>query len=251
MNAAGTSKQIKCKDLSLADKILVIDELDKKHIAKCSCKKIWNIAITAVANSEIKRKTLSAHCSNINSTRKRTRKSTQEEVEGTSLQWFKQAKSRDLIITGPMLHKKAKDFGKIMKVDFDPSLSWVTRWQECNLIVFKHKYGEKQDHDSEATENWIVSVWPKIQERYSASEIYHFDEMGLYFHALPEGNLCFINEKLSGSKKSKERFTVLFTVNMDGSDKLQPFVIGKSANPRSFREIKKLLVTYKSKKNLG
>ena len=169
-----------------------------------------------------KEKFLSAHCSNVNPTCKRARKSNQKEVEDTLLQWFKQAKSTSLIITGPMLHEKAKDLGKIMKVDFDPSLSWVTWWQEHNLIVFKHKHGEKQDHDSEVAENWIVSVWPKIQERYSASEIYNCDETGLYFRALPKETLCFKNEKLSGSKKSKERFTVLLTANMDGLDKLQP-----------------------------
>ena len=148
-----------------------------------------------------------------------------------------------------MLHEKAKDLGKIMKVDFDPSLSWVTWWQERNLIIFKRKHGEKQDHDSEAAENWIVSVWLKIQEHYFASEIYNCDETGLYFCALPEETLCFKNEELSGSQKSKERFTILLTANMDGSHKLQPFVIGKSANPHCFKGIKKLLVTYKSNKN--
>ena len=89
-----------------------------------------------------------------------------------------------------------------------------------------------------------MSGWPKIHERYSVSEIYNCDETRLYFRALPEGTLCFKNDKLSGSKKSKERLTVLVTANMDGSDKLRPFVIGKSANPRCFRGIKKLLVTY-------
>ena len=36
---------------------------------------------------------------------------------------------------------------------------------------------------------------------------------------------------------------------MNVLDKLQPFVIGKSANPRCFRGIKKLALTYKSNKN--
>ena len=119
-----------------------------------------------------------------------------------------------------MLHEKAKDLEKIMKVDFDPSLSWVFHWQECNLIIFKCRHGEKQEHDSEAAENWIVSVWPKIYKHYSASEIYNCDEMGHYFCALPEGTLYFKNEKLSGSKKSKECFTILLTANMGGLDKL-------------------------------
>ena len=54
-------------------------------------------------------------------------------------------------------------------------------------------------------------MWPKIHEHYSASEIYNCDETGLYFHALPEGTLCFKNDKFSGSKKSKERLTILLT----------------------------------------
>ena len=96
---------------------------------------------------------MSAHCSNKNPTHKRASKSTQEDVEDALSQWFEQAKSRGLIITGPMLREKAKNFGKIMNLNFDPSSSWVTRWRERNSIVFKRKHGEKQDHDSEAAEN--------------------------------------------------------------------------------------------------
>ena len=88
-------------------------------------------------------------------------------------------------------------------------------------------------------------MWPKIQEHYSASEIYNCDETRLYFCALPGETLCFKNEELFGSKKSEEQFTA----NMDSSDKLQLFVIGKSANPCCFKGIKKLPVTYKSNKN--
>ena len=249
MSEAGTSKHIKRKDLSLADKILVIDELVKKTSQSTVAKKIGISQSQVSRILKSKKKLFSAHRSNKNSTRKRARKSTQEDVEDALLQWFKQAKSRGLIITGPMLREKAKNFGKIMNVNFDPSSSWVTHWRERNLIVFKRKHGEKQDHDSEAAENWIASVWPKIHERYSASEIYNCDETGLYFRSLPEGTLCFKNDKLSDSKKSKERLTVLLTANMDGLDKLRPFVIGKSANLRCFRGIKKLPVTYKSNKN--
>ena len=249
MSEAGTSKHIKCKDLSLADKILVIDELEKKTSQSTVAKK-FGISQSQVSQIfKSKEKLFSAHHSNKNPIRKRARKSTQEDVEDALLQWFKQAKSRGLIITGPMLREKAKNIGKIMNLNFDSSSSWVTRWRERNLIVFKCKHGEKQDHYSESAKNWIVSVWLKIHERYSATENYNCDETGLYFHALPEGTLCFKNDKLSGSKKSKERLTVLLTTNMDGSDTLWPFVIGKLANPCCFRGIKKLSVTYKSNKN--
>ena len=68
------------------------------------------------------------------------------------------AKSKGLLSIDPMLREIAKDLGKIMKVDFDPSPNWVTRWRERNLIVFKRKHGEKQDHYSEAAEHCSVSM---------------------------------------------------------------------------------------------
>ena len=55
--------------------------------------------------------------------------------------------------------------------NFDPSPSWIQRWRERNAIVFKRQHGEKKDHDCEAAEHWITSVWTSIQDRYSASEI--------------------------------------------------------------------------------
>ena len=139
IEAAGTSKQIKRKDLTLADKILVL-ELKNKTSQSAVAKKFGILQSQVSRIFAAKEKLLSAHRSNTNPARKRARKSTQEEVEDALLQWFKQAKSRGLLITGPMLREKAKDLGKIMNVDFDPSLSWVTRWRERNLIVFKRAW---------------------------------------------------------------------------------------------------------------
>ena len=181
IEAAGTSKQIKRKDLTLADKILVLDELKNKTSQSAVAKK-FGISQSQVSRIfPAKEKLLSAHRSNTNPARKRARKSTPEEVEDALLQWFKQAKSRGLLITSPMLREKAKDFGKIMNVDFDPSSSWVTRWRERNLIVFKLKHGEKQDHDSEAAENWIISVWLKIQDDFLPQKFTTAMKLGFTF----------------------------------------------------------------------
>ena len=117
IEAAGICKQIKCKDLTLADKILVHDELKNKTSQNAVAKK-FGISQSQVSRIfAAKEKLLSAHRSNTNPARKRARKSTQEEVEDALLQWLKQAKSRGLLITGPMLSEKAKDLGKIMNVD--------------------------------------------------------------------------------------------------------------------------------------
>ena len=57
-----------------------------------------------------------------------------------------------------MLQQKAKDLGQTIDVSFDPSLSWVQRWQEHQGIVFKWQHGEKQDHDSVAAEHWMSNM---------------------------------------------------------------------------------------------
>jgi len=45
----------------------------------------------------------------------------------------------------------------------------------------------------------------------------------------------FLGQKCTGGKLSKKRITVLFGANMSGSQKLPLLTIGKSKNPRCFK----------------
>ncbi|GFV69007.1 tigger transposable element-derived protein 6 [Trichonephila clavipes] len=49
-------------------------------------------------------------------------------------------------------------------------------------------------------------------------------------------------------KHSKERLTILLAVNMDGSEKITPLVIGKSAKPRCFKGMNSFPTKYRSNK---
>ena len=90
----------------------------KKKPSQCTVAKKFGISQSQVSRiPKSKEKLLSAHRSNKNPTRKRARKGTQEDVEDALLQWFKQAKSRGLIITGPILGEKSKNLEKIMNVN--------------------------------------------------------------------------------------------------------------------------------------
>ncbi|CAK8676232.1 unnamed protein product [Clavelina lepadiformis] len=104
MTEAGTSKR---KDLTLSDKIHVIVEFDKKTSQSAVVKK-FRILQSQVSRILKPKEKLSAHRSNINPSSKKARKSTHEDVEDALLQWFKQAKSRGLLISGPMLNEKQK-----------------------------------------------------------------------------------------------------------------------------------------------
>jgi hypothetical protein len=71
--------------------------------------------------------------------------------------------------------------------------------------------------------------------KYKDKDIFNMDETGLFWKLTPERTLA--TEAGSGGKKSKDRITLASTTNADGSEKLEPWVIGKSKNPRCFKGI--------------
>lgn len=86
-------------------------------------------------------------------------------------------------------------------------------------------------------------------ERSTVSGAYNADESGLFWKLLPEQTLVSANEKSApGRKTSKERITFLACCNSDGSHRLKLLVIGKSKNPRAFKNAV-LPVVYKSTVN--
>ena len=60
---------------------------------------------------------------------------------------------------------------------------------------------------------------------------------------------CFANSKPSGGKKSKDRITLMVCSNMSGTDKKKLLVIGKSKQPRCFKNVKSLPVDYEANCN--
>ena len=66
---------------------------------------------------------------------------------------------------------------------------------------------------------------------------------------LPEYTLASSGDKCSGGKQAKDRLTILFCAKSDGSDKINPLVIGKFKNPRCFKGINQLPVHYTNTSN--
>ncbi len=75
-------------------------------------------------------------------------------------------------------------------------------------------------------------------------DVYNADESGLYWRALPNNTYYVNGDECKGQKRSKERVIFLTITNWDGSDKKRLIVIGKSKNPRCFKNIKSLPVRY-------
>ena len=77
------------------------------------------------------------------------------------------------------------------------------------------------------TSNRLNIILPKLREDYADDDIYNLDEAGLFWPLLPGHTLHFKGEKCYGSKRSKDRVTVLVRTNVTGKDKLPLLVIGK------------------------
>ena len=95
------------------------------------------------------------------------------------------------------------------------------------------------------TASWKETHLPTILFRYELKDILNADKFGLFYQALPSKSMHFKNERCSGGKFSKVQLTGLATANATG-EKLSMFVIGKSAKPRYFKNVKNLPCRYRS-----
>ncbi|GBN79763.1 Tigger transposable element-derived protein 6 [Araneus ventricosus] len=111
-------------------------------------------------------------------------------------------------------------------------------------IMAKVISGESKDVDDNDSENWITETLSKILKDYKPENIFNADETALFFQCLPQNTLTFRKEKCFGGKQSKARLTVMLGANMTGHQKLKPLLIGRSKNPRCFKDAKSLEVDY-------
>ncbi|EJU02809.1 C-terminal dimerization related protein, partial [Dacryopinax primogenitus] len=72
----------------------------------------------------------------------------------------------------------------------------------------------------------------KLMDQYALQDIFNMDETGLYGKMPP--NRTLTTQQIHGRKDNKDRLSYAFTVNADGSEYIDPLVIGKSCWPRSF-----------------
>jgi hypothetical protein len=128
------------------------------------------------------------------------------------------------------------------------STGWLDSFKKRHIIVWNRVCGESKDVD----ESVLSEYKPKLLELispYEPKSIYNADETGLFFLALPTTSLVVKIEKCTGGKMSKERLTVLLCGTMVGEVE-KPFVTGKAAKPRCFRNLKinNLLVIWRNNK---
>jgi len=243
------SKRV-CKTLTLAQRVDVIERLNRNE-SQTSIATAFGVNQSQISRiQKNKDKIIEEWQLNSNPDRKRKRVGKSEDIEEALVRWFSQARSRQLPVSGPLLMEKADQLAHGLGItDFKATNGWLERWKTRNAIQFKKQHGEKQDEDDFGAERWAIEVLPGILKDYSPKDIFNADETGLYWRAIPDGTLSFKGIEAPGSKIAKDRMTLLLACNMDGNEKIDPLVIGKSKNPRCFKNVKNLPVEYEANKN--
>jgi hypothetical protein len=145
------------------------------------------------------------------------------------------------IITGETLKIQAEElWNALPQFAGQPMPKWSNGW----LGGFKSRFGIKEyvqhgEAASAAVEDpeHIAAMAHLCQlcTEYEPRNILNMDETGLYWRRTPDRTLA--TKATSGTKKSKDRITVALTCNADGSEKFDPWIIGRSQNPRAFKKI--------------
>lgn len=121
-----------------------------------------------------------------------------------------------------------KQRGSVSPIFLGTLNGWIQRFKDRHGITCTVVSGESGEVDDTAVQAWLNINLETMFTAHSDRDMYNADEAGLFYNLLPNRTLAMKGEPCSGRKASKERITVLFCANMDGSDKRRLFVMGST-----------------------
>jgi hypothetical protein len=120
--------------------------------------------------------------------------------------------------------------------NFGAIKGYISRFVKRYHIKYETKRGESESVSKILVNEWKTNLIEKYSN-YEPKNVWNIYETGLFWRLIQNKTYSTPEESKKGFKKSKDRVTVLFLVNADGSERLL-VVIGKSREPRCFRGIK-------------
>lgn len=241
------SKRNSYKSLNFADKVAIIEEIEKKELSQIEIAKKWGISESTLSTFKRNKQQIFQGFART-SGGKRLREPEIPEVDRAVTMWFSEARNNKINLDGPLIRGKAEQLAKMLgQHDFKASKGWFANWKRRNDVVLKSEAGESGAVDERSAAEWMMSLDPILQE-YSPKDTFNADEAALFFKCTPNRTFAFKGDPCFGGKKSKERVTILVGANMDGSEKLPLLLIGKSARPHCFRNCKSKPVEYRNNK---
>lgn len=242
--------------LTVRDKLDALERLDKGESVIKIAKEL-KVGETTVRNWRKNRVNLQEYSIQLDSDetlklRRSMKKPKLEILDDALWVWFMQERRRGTPLSGPLIKEKAILLHEKMKTneEFTASDGWLTRWKQRHGIHVLSICGEKLSADDSAARKFKEEFLAFVKsEQFSPEQVYNMDETGLNYKLLPTKTFAGNFEKsATGFKTNKDRVTIAVCSNASGTHKLPLFVIGKSTNPRAFKNVNRdaLPVYYRS-----
>ncbi|XP_050338865.1 jerky protein homolog-like [Bactrocera neohumeralis] len=241
--------------LSLNDKVKIIKSI-KNGESGSKLAQIYGVGTSTISdikkNSDaIMKFTCALEKEDGSSQRKVMKKSQNEILENAVYTWFLQKRACGQPISGPLLCEKALDFNQKLGGDnsFKASCGWLARFKSRHGIRELEIQGKKLSANVASANSFVDELKEFLDEKeYDFDFVYNADETGLNWKALPSRSLASHRENAApGHKVSKDRVTVMVCANANGTHRLPLLLIGKSKNPRCFKNVK-IPLTYANQK---
>jgi hypothetical protein len=168
------------------------------------------------------------------------------DLEGALFEWQQRMQKNKAVITGEILKNQAgKLWDSLPQYEGKEKPKFSNGWLDGFKKRFKIKEYVQHGEAASAEINTPDAITQMEKVRGLAAEYgpyntFNMDETSLFWKLTPDRTLA--TKAGSGGKKAKDRITLALTVNGDGSEKLDTWVIGKSKNPRCFKNINRQLL---------
>ena len=251
----------KCVVLSVKAKNDLLDDLERGvPVSECVAK--YGIAKQTISDIKKKKEQIRAYAkeakrgasiSDPSLSKKRFKVGHYGAVEEATVRWFRQQESVGITIRSFELKNAALRLATQMGVKgFSASDGWLHRFRRRHGLFPKRAYGESGSATTQDIDPFRHDLNKLISdEGLLWSQVYNMDETGLFWRALPQDtHVMGMATKAKGRKLDKSRISVLCGANADGSHRLKPVVVGKSARPRCLKDcLNKLSCHYYNSKN--
>lgn len=163
------------------------------------------------------------------------------ELEAALFEWQQRMDEEKATITGDLLKAQAAKFWRSLPQYADKE---EPKWSNGWLGGFKVRFQIKEYITHGEGGSAAIDLPDAIKQmddlrtlctEYEHRNILNMDETGLNWKSSPNRTLA--TKSRAGGKKAKDRITLALTSNADGSEKFEAWVIGRSKNPRCFKNI--------------
>lgn len=196
--------------LTLADKIKILEEVDKHVGSRVELARRLNLPITTLNTIVYKRAKIelnAAKCGPLAKKRSRIQEGKHRELETLLLEFFNQSRASNMPISGPILMEQAKELALKLEIDeeFVASSGWLHKFKKRNGISQKMISGESAAVNDETVDVWKKQTLPALIQGYEPRNVFNADETGLFYKLLLDRTLAMRDDKCFGGKRSKER----------------------------------------------